>query len=97
MDFQDKNLTCKNCGKEFVWSAGEQKFYADNNLQNPPGKCKDCRKLMRDKKQNTAKFTITCKECGKVGEVPFEPQDPKDILCATCWDNKKSQNPSPSV
>ena len=24
--FEDKTLVCKDCGKEFVWTAGEQEF-----------------------------------------------------------------------
>ena len=26
--YEDKTLVCKDCGKEFVWTAGEQEFYA---------------------------------------------------------------------
>ncbi|HIZ31146.1 MAG TPA: zinc-ribbon domain-containing protein, partial [Candidatus Fournierella merdipullorum] len=26
--YEDKTLVCKDCGKEFVFSAGEQEFYA---------------------------------------------------------------------
>ena len=25
--YEDKTLVCKDCGKEFVWTAGEQEFY----------------------------------------------------------------------
>ena len=25
--YQDKTLTCKDCGQEFVFTAGEQEFY----------------------------------------------------------------------
>ena len=39
MSFQDKTLTCKDCGQEFIWTAGEQEFYAPRGLQNPPGRC----------------------------------------------------------
>ena len=28
--FEDKTLVCKDCGKEFVWTAGEQEFYASD-------------------------------------------------------------------
>ena len=35
--FEDKTLVCKDCGKEFVWTAGEQEFYAS------PQRCKPCR------------------------------------------------------
>ena len=27
--YEDKTLICKDCGNEFVFSAGEQEFYAD--------------------------------------------------------------------
>lgn len=90
MDFQDKNLTCKDCGKEFAWSAGEQKFYQDKGLQNAPSRCQDCRKQMKEKKTNREMFPITCKECGKPGEVPFEPKDPNDVLCAECFTARKN-------
>mgnify|MGYP000833421969 CR=1 FL=1 len=30
--FEDKTLVCKDCGKEFVWTAGEQEFYASRCL-----------------------------------------------------------------
>lgn len=85
MDFQDKNLTCKDCSKEFVWSAGEQKFYQDKGLQNSPSRCPDCRKQAKEQKANRQMYPITCKECGKAGEVPFEPRDPNDVLCADCF------------
>ena len=84
MDFQDKKLACKDCGNEFVWSAGEQKFYADKGLLNPPGRCQDCRG--KAKKTTSQSYQITCKECGKQGDAHFEPSNPNDILCAACWD-----------
>ena len=90
MDFQDKNLTCKDCGKEFVWASGEQQFYADKGLQNPPGRCQDCRKQKKDQKTNRQMFSIICKECGKEGQVPFQPRNPNDVLCADCFAASKA-------
>ena len=89
MDFEDKTLTCKECSNDFVWSVGEQKFFADKGLQNPPGRCPDCRKMAREKKANQPKYKIVCKQCGKEGEVPFEPFNPKDVLCVICWDAQR--------
>ena len=34
--FEDKTLVCKDCGKEFVWTAGEQEFYASRGFENQP-------------------------------------------------------------
>ena len=40
---QDKTLTCRECGAEFVFTASEQQFYADKGFQNEPGRCPACR------------------------------------------------------
>ena len=34
--YEDKTLVCKDCGKEFVFTAGEQEFYAERGFQNEP-------------------------------------------------------------
>lgn len=31
--YQDKTLICKDCGAEFVFTAGEQQFYAEERLR----------------------------------------------------------------
>ena len=32
--YEDKTLVCKECGKEFVFTAGEQEFYAERGFQD---------------------------------------------------------------
>ena len=32
--YEDKTLVCKDCGNEFVFTAGEQEFYAEKGFQN---------------------------------------------------------------
>ncbi|MDR0991803.1 MAG: zinc-ribbon domain-containing protein, partial [Ruminococcus sp.] len=32
MNFEDKILTCADCGNEFVFTAGEQEFYAEKGF-----------------------------------------------------------------
>jgi CxxC-x17-CxxC domain-containing protein len=39
----DERLTCTDCGAEFVFSAGEQEFFASKGFQNKPNRCPDCR------------------------------------------------------
>jgi len=39
----DKTLICKDCGKEFLFTEGEQQFYAEKGFTNEPTRCKDCR------------------------------------------------------
>lgn len=93
MDFQDKTLVCRDCGKEFIWTAGEQKFFAEKGFANAPTRCPDDRKKYKDmKRQGQNKHTITCKNCGRQGEVPFTPRDPNDVLCSDCFYESKGKS-----
>ncbi len=40
--YSDKTLQCRDCGNEFVFSAGEQEFYATRGFSEPT-RCPDCR------------------------------------------------------
>ncbi len=44
---QDITLTCKDCGKEFVFTVGEQEFYQEKGFTNQPTRCIDCRKAKK--------------------------------------------------
>jgi CxxC-x17-CxxC domain-containing protein len=43
MEFQDKSLTCADCGQTFVFTAGEQEFYERKGFKEIPKRCKGCR------------------------------------------------------
>ena len=50
MAFSDRELTCRDCGSSFVFTTGEQEFYATKGLQHDPVRCPSCRqnrKLLR--------------------------------------------------
>ena len=40
--YNDKNLTCADCGQEFVFTASEQDFYAQRGFTEPR-RCPSCR------------------------------------------------------
>ena len=46
--YEDKTLTCKECGNEFVFTAGEQEFYAEKGFENEPQRCKECRQARKN-------------------------------------------------
>lgn len=39
----DKTLTCRDCGSQFLFTEGEQEFYARRGFTNEPSRCPDCR------------------------------------------------------
>ena len=88
MAFEDKTLVCKDCGKEFIFSAGEQEFYQERGFENEPVRCRECRdkrKRNRDGGEQRQMFTVTCADCGKETEVPFEPKNDRPIYCRDCF------------
>jgi hypothetical protein len=42
-ELKDKDLICKDCGASFVFTAGEQAFYAEKGFENEPQRCAECR------------------------------------------------------
>ena len=92
--YEDKTLKCKECGNEFVFTAGEQEFYAEKGFQNEPQRCKVC----RDKRKNATRegkeremFTTTCHQCGKEAKVPFQPSNDRPVYCSECFAAMKQQ------
>lgn len=49
---EDKTLVCKDCGKEFVFTVGEQEFYQEKGFTNEPKRCLDCRRANKARKQS---------------------------------------------
>lgn len=41
--YKDETIICKDCKKEFIFTANDQKFYEEMNFNNKPVRCKECR------------------------------------------------------
>jgi CxxC-x17-CxxC domain-containing protein len=91
--FQDKTLVCKDCGEEFIFTVGEQEFYAEKGFENEPTRCKACRSTR--KAQRGAGGGIrqmhkaVCAECGTECEVPFQPTGDRPVFCRDCFQNRR--------
>ncbi len=101
MYFADKSLTCKDCQNAFLFTAGEQDFYASKGLVNEPGRCPECRN--RRKTQAIALnlpsvsapgaipprlvdvSAAVCAECGVETTVPFRPRQARPVYCKECY------------
>ena len=81
--YEDKTLICKECGAEFIFTAGEQEFYAEKGFVNEPQRCKSC----RDARKSAAKpdremHVAICANCGKEAKVPFKPREAAKAECS---------------
>ncbi|MEZ0536211.1 zinc-ribbon domain containing protein [Caldicellulosiruptoraceae bacterium PP1] len=97
--YQDKVLVCKDCGREFVFTAGEQEFYAEKGFKNEPSRCKDCRDQRKSMQRREARpqqkrelFDAVCSACGKETKVPFRPRNDRPIYCSDCFAKVKATN-----
>jgi len=90
--YEDRNLTCKECGQEFVFTAGEQEFYAERGFQNEPQRCKICRDARKSANSGAREyFAATCAACGGEARVPFEPKTDRPVYCSECFAKVKEQ------
>src|SRR5215212_5007157 len=47
MSYADKTITCRDCGMDFVFTSGEQEFYAQKGFTNEPTRCASCRQARK--------------------------------------------------
>ena len=84
--YEDKTLVCKECGEQFVFTAGEQEFYAERGFQNEPQRCKACRDARKNATRGPREFfTATCARCGREAKGPFEPKSDRPVYCSECF------------
>ena len=95
-DFQDTSLICIDCGNEFVWSAGEQLFFHDKGLKNPPKRCKSCKQAKNERLAAIAaaqasgvkqriEVIVNCAKCSNQTTVPFYPSQGRPVYCRSCF------------
>lgn len=96
--FNDKTLTCKDCGVEFIFSASEQEFFAEKGFTNEPGRCPACRAAKKQQsrggydRQPREMFPAVCATCGKETTVPFQPSGDKPVYCRDCYQPRQRSN-----
>jgi CxxC-x17-CxxC domain-containing protein len=81
MDFQDKSLTCSDCGATFTFSAQEQEQFATKGYTNEPKRCLACRQARRAQQNGGGGFSS-----GSYGNRSYNsaPRQMYPVKCATC-------------
>ncbi len=102
--YQDRILTCRDCGQEFTFTAGEQEFFASKGLTNAPSRCPDCRKARRNgsptnqrpRSGSGEQYDAICATCGQPTTVPFIPREDRPVYCSNCFQEQRASRPSRS-
>lgn len=106
MSYQDKTLTCRDCGATFVFTAGDQEFYANKGFANEPSRCPSCRAARKSSREGgysggggysrdrgpREMFPAVCARCGKETQVPFQPRSDKPVYCSDCFAQERSRS-----
>jgi CxxC-x17-CxxC domain-containing protein len=92
----DQTLRCRECGVDFLWTAGEQEFYASRGLTNAPSRCPSCRAARKaaanggaggysNSRPQREMHEVTCAACGGIARVPFVPRGDRPVYCSDCF------------
>lgn len=95
-EFEDTSIRCIDCAQDFIWTAGEQSFFRDKKLQNPPKRCKHCKKLKNERLaavemahttgiRHRIEIAAECARCSAVTTVPFYPSQGRPVYCRACF------------
>jgi CxxC-x17-CxxC domain-containing protein len=95
-EFEDKGILCIDCGTNFIWTVGEQAFFRDKKLLNPPKRCKECKQAKNERLAAIAaaqasgvrqriEVAVSCAKCGETTTVPFYPSQGRPVYCRSCF------------
>jgi CxxC-x17-CxxC domain-containing protein len=82
MEYVDKILTCAECRKEFPFTAGGQKFFAEMGFTEPK-RCKRCRRGHPEIQKQV--FMATCPDCGEEFSTHLRPNVGRLVYCKNCY------------
>ena len=98
---QDKTLTCRDCGADFVFTASEQDFFAEKGFTNEPGRCPECRAARKANNGGNSRgrggnapremHAVVCAACGAETEVPFRPSSDRPVYCRDCFNQQNNR------
>ncbi len=94
--FQDRTLTCRDCRETFVFSSGEQTFFASKGLTNDPQRCPACRATAKRARVASPAggreyHAAVCNGCGGQAMVPFLPRNDRPVYCSSCFDRVRAE------
>jgi len=95
MSYEDRILTCQECGASFTFSADDQAYHAEKGYTNEPKRCPSCRQARRNQRSDGGydrgpreMYPAVCAECGKNTMVPFRPRGDRPVYCSDCYSRR---------
>jgi CxxC-x17-CxxC domain-containing protein len=110
MSFEDRTLTCQDCGAEFTFTADDQQYHREKGYTNEPKRCPNCRQARRSTGGyggggsygggggygggRREMHDAVCAQCGKDTQVPFRPSGDRPVYCSDCFSKRPASGSS---
>jgi len=94
-EYRDMVLICEDCGARFLFSAGEQRYYAKRGFKHIPKRCPACRARRRWERRHRQLCTVICDACGAETKVPFIPRGIRPVYCRECFEKLRNEGQLP--
>ena len=96
--YQERQLTCQDCGQSFAFTAEDQQYHAEKGYANEPKRCPTCRQNRRADRGGGGggyggrreMHPAVCASCGKDTQVPFAPRGDRPVYCSDCFSKQPS-------
>ena len=96
MNYEDRILTCQDCGQSFTFSADDQSYHATKGFTNDTKRRYSCRQARRNERSGgydqglREMHPVVCAECGKNTTVPFQPRGDRPVYCSDCFSKQRT-------
>ena len=81
--YNDKNLTCADCGQEFVFTASEQDFYSQRGFTEPR-RCPSCRASRKAARNADGGGSYSSGGGSRSSGGYSSDRGPREMFTATC-------------
>ena len=96
MTYEDRILSCTECGQSLTFSTDDQAYHAEKGYTNEPKRCPSCRQARRAQRNDDGfgggsdrggreMHPAVCAECGRDTTVPFRPRGDRPVYCSDCF------------
>src|SRR5438105_144361 len=82
--YTDKTMTCRDCGASFVFTSGEQEFYASKGFTNEPTRCPDCRANRNRSRESGGGYAGGYSAGGGGGGYERRERQMYPVVCDSC-------------
>ena len=95
MVYEERSLTCTECGASFVFSAEDQRYHAEKGYTNEPKRCPECRGARKSQQRGgfgggpREMHPVVCAQCGVDTMVPFVPRGDRPVYCSDCFSSMR--------